>query len=123
MGYESKVYLVEDSGMKIMPGEKKIYSSVVAVFNLGNMGDGPFEELFTKAHVASCYFYLDDGNTQAVEDRYGEELKEVSIDELLAALEKETETCREEHLLIATLKAIGQNKDCWKNIKAIRYGY
>ena len=84
MSYESRVYIVDDSGHKIIPEEEKNYASVVAVFNLGKMGDGPFEELFTKAHIASCYFYLDDGETQAVEDEYGEELKEVSCERLLA---------------------------------------
>jgi hypothetical protein len=122
MGYESKVYIVEDHRTKIMQSDKKDYASVVAVFCLGGMGVGQFEELFTNASITSCYFYADDGNTQVFEDRYGEELKEVSVNDLLSALEKDTETLNKTAPLIAFLEAIEQNP-YWTNIKAIRYGY
>ena len=76
MGYESKVYIVQEYP-KYYEDEKLPYGSVIAMFDLCKMGYSEyhgraFRELFN--HERTCEFYADDFDTVITEDYYGDEV-------------------------------------------------
>jgi len=82
MGYDSRIYIVEKKDK--LGKEEKRYAEVVAVFNMCKFN--AFSGIFKKE--TDCYIFTDDGNTQIMEDRYGETLKETSLLEVIAYLEE-----------------------------------
>ena len=80
MGYESKIYIIEktkyswdgDNGMK--------YARVLAMFDVSKFYE--LSDWFRNKPATKNYIYADDGDTQIIEDRYGDTLKEASVKEL-----------------------------------------
>ena len=72
------------------------------------------------------YFYADDGDTQIIEDRYGDTLKEASVKEVIDRLERIVEDgndYRRIFPLLAALKAFETQSNQWGNIAVLHYGY
>lgn len=119
MGYESKIYIVEKSSRSKESGEKR-YASVIAMFNMCKFG--AFGDIFTKE--TDCYIYADDGNTEILEDNYGEPLKEADIEDVIEYLEN-YETTNDYYRRVAPLLALLKNLDPgkWKDISVLHYGH
>ena len=122
MGYESKIYIAEKSGLKDDDG--MTYAQVIAVFDMCKMGN--LINAFDRK--TDCYFYADDGNTKVLEDRYGDALTEAEIEDFIYALEEAVgngENYRRIFPLLSALQTIcEQQKDGkWKNIVLLHYGY
>ena len=121
MGYESKIYIVEKTSCKFM-SEDKFFAEVIAMFDLCKMGSSSgFHDLFNK--TTDCYFYADDGDTQVLEDRYGDTLKECNIKELKEWLKKEVKNNNYRRLKPFYNLVKSFNKKDWKNLAILHYGY
>lgn len=122
MGYESKIYIGEKSGIKDNDG--MTYVQVIAMFDMCKMGN--LINVFDRK--TDCYFYADDGNTKVLEDNYGDALTEAEIEDFIYVLEEAIssgEDYRRIFPLLSTLQTIyEQQKDgTWKNIVLLHYGY
>lgn len=118
MGYESRIYVVQKSGLGLEYG--KSFASVIAMFNASK-----YEGL---SHVfkreTDCYIYSDNGFTTILEDCYGDEIKEAPLADVISFLEGELErgeTYRRIKPLLALLK--GFDKSQWENLVCLHYGY
>ncbi len=122
MGYESRIYIVEKRTK--WDDEDKRYASVIAVFDMCCIGD--LTRIFESE--ADCYFYADDGNTQVLEDMYGDPLKETTVKDMIDALEAEIENgnnYRRLFPLLSALKVLNEQQanGVWQNIAVLHYGY
>ena len=80
MGYESKIYICEKSGIKDNDG--MTYVQVIAMFDMCKMGN--LINVFDRK--TDCYFYADDGDTKVLEDKYGDALTEAEIEDFIYVL-------------------------------------
>lgn len=122
MGYESKLYVVEKCHK--FPDEKMGYARIIAMFDMSKVYD--LVDVFKRE--TEWYFYADDGDTQVLEDRYGDTLKEATVEEVIEAVEEiiaSGDQYRRWFPLLATLKVIQNQceKGIWKEIVVLHYGY
>lgn len=130
MGYESKIFVVGANTAFDWNG--KPYGNKIAIFDLSNMGiekyNGvKFTELFDE--INDCSIYADDGNTEIVEDKYGEELHYTTdIEKVISWLEASEAdgSYRRAELFLNFLKVLNQQikTNIWINeIRLVHYGY
>lgn len=122
MGYESKIYIAEKGSMKDQNG--MTYVSVIAMFDMCKIGN--LVNVFDKK--TDCYFYADDGNTEVLEDMYGDTLKEATVEDVINVLEEAVdsgENYRRIFPLLSALKTIHEQQmdGRWKEIVVLHYGY
>ena len=126
MGYESKIYIIEktkyswdeDNGMK--------YARVLTMFDVSKFYE--LSDWFRNKPATKHYIYADDGDTEIIEDRYGDTLKEASVEEVVNRLERivavENEVdYRRIFPLLAALKAFETQSNQWGDIAVLHYGY
>lgn len=123
MGYESRLYIVDKH--KDMKNEDLglVWSSVIAVYDLSKAGEN-FVSKVRAFPDTDCYVYADDGNTQITEDCYGDKLKEIPLNEMIAILAYEigaNSYYRRFKPILALLMAFDP-KD-WDNLVVLHYGY
>jgi bisphosphoglycerate-independent phosphoglycerate mutase (AlkP superfamily) len=122
MGYESKLFIVEKH--EKLESDPKKYASVIAMFDMCKIGN--LTDVFKQN--TDCYFFADDGNTRVLKDKYGDVLKEASVEDVIQVLENAVtsgETYRRIAPLLSTLKTIfeQQKNNAWKDIAILHYGY
>lgn len=118
MGYESRVYVVNKTSM--MDGDNKRYGQIVAMFDICKFNG--FDGIFKTE--TDCYIYADDGDTQITKDKYGDPLKEATIDEVINYLEKfaaKQKPYRRVTPLLELLKGFDPSE--WEDLIVIHYGY
>ena len=117
MGYESKLYVVDKHDWKFA---NKKWGEVIAMFDLCSVP----RLNFSSYPATDCYIIADDGNTEITEDRYGDPLKEVPIQDAINMIEKAIETedyYRRYKPCLDMLK--GFNPDNWGNLVVLHYGH
>lgn len=124
MGYETKLYVVDK--YRKFPDEEKRYAQVVAMFNMSKCYF--LSDVLRYEPKADCYFYADDGDTQVLEDRYGEPLRETTVETVIGLLEDAIangEDYRRIFPLLSALKTIQEQKQngWWGDIAVLHYGY
>ncbi len=122
MGYESKLYIVEKSG--IINQDDKTYASVIATYDLCKCPE--IRDAFNDAEVTDSYIYRDDGNTRIIVDSYDDELTELSIDSVIAVIEGDIskgENYRRYFPLLAMLRVFKDNAKQWPNIAVLHFGH
>lgn len=124
MGYESKLYIVEKSHLRDDDG--MVYAQVIATFDMCKCYF--LSDVLVKGSKTNCYFYADDGNTKVLEDKYGDELTEASVDDVIEVLEKAVEIgedYRRIFPLLSMLKTFSeqQKNNKWGNLVVLHYGY
>jgi len=119
MGYESRLYVVNKRGY--VSGEtNKQWAEVIAVFNMCKFG--AFNDIFLKE--TDCYLYADDGNTEITKDRYGDSLKEASIEDVIAYLENYVVTKEHYRRVEPILRLLkGFDSSEWDDLVVLHYGY
>ena len=123
MGYESRIYIIEKRNVRVEELGKR-WGEEIARFELGKVYH--LSDLLRNRPATDCYVYADDGDTRIVEDRYGEPLTEVSIPEAITAIETAIgfgEECRGFPPLLATLKTLNEQKERWRELAVLHYGY
>ena len=122
MGYESKLYVVEKASK--FPNEEMRYCQVIAMLDLCKFY--PISSVRNHYPITECYFYADDGNTQVLEDRYGDPLREMPIEDVIRILEDvldEGDDYRRIYPALATLKALKRQSHQWRELVVLHYGY
>lgn len=118
MGYESKLYVVEESNFKIPSDNGKVWAQVIGMVDLCKCY--PIAEIFTDE--ANGYIYAEDGNTRIEEDMYGSPLGVATLDEVIEKLKeivKDTDYHRAK-VALAFLKGVQKSMpDC----VVYHYGY
>ena len=117
MGCESRIYVVNKYSVVI---DGRQWGEVVAVYNAccfpGLIG------VFSQK--SDCFIIADDGNTEITEDRYGNELTEAPLSDVISFLEneiKEGKTYRRIKPLLGLLKSFDESQ--WRNLVCLHYGY
>lgn len=86
MGYESRLYIVEKMENGTLDEKSgKRFASIIASVELCCC-DGDTVEKFRNLPETESYIYVD--GERCVEDKYGESLKECSIDEAIEIIQK-----------------------------------
>lgn len=126
MGYESKIIIIRKTTVQSTTTYKDMYFGIVlAMFNL-RVKRGIAEEFRKLNKYTSHYFYLEDGNKEIVEDRYGQRLYSMDIFTFRSVLEKHGDTSR---LGIALQAFIHQltyprlDDNYTDDIEVLHYGY
>lgn len=89
MGYESRLYVVEECNFKFPSDNGKVWGQVIGMVDLCKCY--PITEVFTEE--ANGYIYADDGNTRIEKDAYGSPLGVATLD---IVIEKLKEIIKEE---------------------------
>ena len=126
MGYESKIYIIEKTKYSWDEENGMKYARVLAMFDVSKFYE--LAEWFSNKPATKHYIYADDGDTQIVEDRYGDTLKEASVKEVIDKLERIVEAENEIDYrrifpLLAALKAFESHSNQWEDIAVLHYGY
>lgn len=120
MGYESKFYIVEKSDLHIDKNGKK-WAKDIASFDMCKIGASSWLSRYPETEY---YFYADDGNTEVVEDCYGDPLIEIPIDDLIEIIENDEKLkdYRRTAPFLALLKGFDQSKFN-NNLVVLHYGH
>ena len=124
MGYESKIYIIEKTKYSWDEENGMKYARVLAMFDVSKFYE--LSDWFRNKPATKHYFYADDGDTQIIEDRYGDTLKEASVKEVIDRLERIVENgvdYKRIFPLLAALKAFEEQSNHWGNIAVLHYGY
>lgn len=122
MGYESRFYIVK-KGSLIVEDDGKIWGEVIASFNMSKVQDVYMR--IKNYPKTNCYFYSDIGSEKVIEDRYGDELIEIPINDMIAIMGeviKEDPEYRRFRPFLSLL--LGFNLEQWyDNLVVLHYGY
>lgn len=126
MGYESRLYVVKkglfEKGIEINGSIKRMtYAEKIAEFNLCKVY--AVSDKMRRYNYTDCYFFSDDGQTEVVLDCYGEQLKEIPIDDAIRILEDASavDDYRRYKPCINMLKAFDPVE--WGTLVVLHYGY
>lgn len=116
MGYESKLYVVDKHDWKGCDGK---WGEVIASFDLCCV---PIN--FAQYPATDCYIIADDGNTRIIEDKYGDPLREIPIQDAIEMIEKVIETGDYYRRYKPCLNLFkGFNINNWENLVVLHYGH
>ena len=123
MGYESKLFIVRKTSLYDRKSDK-VWAEVIASFDMCKYP--PLADLMRRKPVTDCYIYADDGDTRIDEDRYGDELRESSITDVIKVLEEDIK-CGNEYRrifpLLEALKVFNAENEQWGDLAVLHYGY
>lgn len=120
--YESKIYIVAPSSQRNKE-VGKYWAETLAVFNLGYVDE--LQDVNKRYKPTSYYIYADDGDTEILEDKYGDELTELTVNQLmyeLSIMDGKVAVSRRAATLLSVLLAIRKNYDDG-DILCLHYGY
>jgi hypothetical protein len=118
MGYESRLYVVEECDFKFPSDNGKVWAEVIGMIDLCKCY--PITEVFNE--VANGYIYADDGNTRIEEDKYGSPLGVASLNSVITRLKiiARDENYWRAKVALAFLEEVQKiNPNC----KVYHYGY
>ena len=125
MGYDSKLFIAEKSSL--YSSEEKNYASFIASYDLAVFP--PISSFMRGCPKADCYIYIDDGNTQILEDRYGDELTQASISDVIKVLEESKNhkdgNYRRIDPILSMLKTLKkqQEEGRWRELVVLHFGH
>lgn len=125
MGYDSKLFIAEKSSFHVA-GEKD-YASFIASYDLAVFP--PISSFMRNCPKADCYIYMDDGNTQILKDRYGAELTQASIPDVIKVLEEAKNgkdgSYRRIDPILSMLKTLQrqQEEGYWRDLVVLHFGH
>lgn len=128
MGYDCRIYVVRKMRNGLIHEHNKIWAETIAMFELCKMDyDGAYHALLKTATPTNSYIYTDDGNTELLTDCYGEELKEMTLAEVVSALMADEATGHYRRLppVIAFLESLqAANESEWGGeLRILHYGH
>ena len=116
MGYEMKLYIVEESDFIIPSDNGKVWADVIAMIDICKC----YEIVNAFKTEAKGYMYADDGDTKIEIDCYEEPLKSASIDEVMNALNSVRKEYDRAQIAYDILKSFKKNRP---NCVVYRFGY
>lgn len=124
MGYESRFYIVKKSSLEIMEDNNKIWCDVLASFNMSKVQD--IYMRIKNYPKTNCYFYSDIGSETVLEDRYGDKLIEIPINDMIAIMGeviKEDPEYRRFKPFLSLLLGFNLNQWTDNSLVVLHYGY
>ena len=127
MGYETRLYIVEKSTSPSIydKNKGKVWGDVIAMFDLRKCYS--LSDRLRNCPSTNCYIFAEDGDTEIVEDLYGEPLKEATIEQAILYINKAWEETEYRRLLpvSAFLNTIQAQKEAgkWGELAVLHYGY
>lgn len=124
MGYESKLYVIKKSDLALSSvDDKKKFAEIVAMFDLCKVGID-----FSKYPPTEHYIYAEGGDEETHEDKYGDPLRELTLEEVVKeiekAMDKEPSYRRWKPCLAMLREFRDTNKSEWGNdLAVLHYGY
>lgn len=121
MGYKSRVYFVRKSEFTDADGRR--WADVIASINLDRF-PGVYDVFFYSPvrKETDCYFYHDDGMTEADTDINGEKMMELPCEEFLAGIEQ-LDKIKKVHPHAGPLLAMAQAFASDPTLTVLHYGY
>lgn len=121
MGYESRLYVVEKSSC--VCEEDMRYGEVIAMFNLCKVPT--VARVMHNYPPTDTFIYDSSGNDKILEDCYGESLKEIPLGDAVEIIETamQEEDYRRFLPCYVMLKSLQLNKNHWREIVVLHYGY
>ena len=123
MNYESKFYIAEKGSFPCSCG--KLYAEVIAMFDMCKCY--ALSDPFRRFPETDCCIYADDGDTEIVEDLYGEPLTEATIERTLELVQRAMEEDEYRRFIPyeAFLRALQaqQQQGKWGELAVLHYGY
>lgn len=123
MGYESRLYIVNKTTIRNL-GDTYFYAEQIASYDLSKTGE---YKVFHQYPATDCYIYDNDGNTEILEDCYGDKLIEIPVpdaikivEELITKYPKRPYHYRWQPCLLL-LKGFDLSQ--WDNLVVLHYGY
>ena len=122
MGYDTKIVIVEKtSGIDGTDGRN--FAEKIAEFNLCKMNyKGPYMKILPMMRATNCYYFMDDGNTKVIEDKYGDFIREINLAPLIKILKKEDHSYRHIPAIIGMLESIALHMKNY-NLIALHFGH
>lgn len=117
MGYESRLYIVEKSGIRC---NGRLYAEVITSFNMSSVSNyliGSIKEY----PETDCYIFTEDGETHT--DKYGDVMNEIPLKDMIDLLEEDIrlERYRRQFPALGLLKGFWKGE--WDNLVVLHYGY
>ena len=104
MGYESRIYIVRKTDTIGWRNPGMRFAEVLMTFNLGRISVD-LERWLHKQRPTDCFIYADDGNTEIIDDRCGDPLREIDLialrQALLLEIERRPDTHTEQLFILA----------------------
>ena len=121
MGYESKFYIIEKNNHFLKNDKGFMFAQCLACFKMSKMGSIEWLSRFPKTDY---FIYADDGNTEIINDEYGDPLIEIPINDLIEIIENDEELkeYRRTAPFLALLKGFDQSKFPY-GLAVLHYGY
>ena len=120
MGYEVKLFVVEKSPT-CFNENFSYWGQEIATYELCVCNQ--VSDFMDKKNPTDCYVYADDGNTQIVEDYYGDPLHECEISEFYEFLTTVEDDYRRIAPLKALIKSFVENKNRFSNLYVLSFGH
>lgn len=122
MGYESRIYVVNvHRGLKIGESVIPTFAEKICSFNLSCMKHSFYQLFKTETDYK---LFMDDGNTEFCEDKYGEHIKSASMDAVIEYLKEQISSGDNYRRLSPVLSLLeGFNRSVWDCLEVVHYGY
>lgn len=122
MSYNTKIIIVRKTS-SINGTEELYFAEKIAEFSLCRMNyEGPYMKILPMMRATNCYYFMDDGNTKVIEDKYGDFIREINLAPLIKILKKEDHSYRHIPAIIGMLESIALHmKD--HNLIALHFGH
>jgi len=88
---------------------------------LCKIGEGLYLKLIKNAPETDSFVYADDGDTKIFKDDYGSPLKEMTVQEVIKAIEELNSDYRRFAPFLAFLRALDPEK--WGDLAILHFGY
>ena len=119
MGYESRLYVCNKSSMTGISG--KIWYEDIATFNLSKASE--VSAKMRKYPATNGFVFADDGNTEIIEDDYGDPLKEIPLEEAIEILREASSESRYRRYKPCLELLRGFDRTEWGRLVVLHYGY
>ena len=123
MGYESKIYIVRKSDSRFCDDDGRTWAEEIAIIDLCKAYE--LSAYLRNYPKTNCYIYADDGNTKIIEDRYGDALTEIPLEEAIQIVKNciAYSAYWRYNVLLATLQSIYNYVMDDEDFVVLHYGY
>ncbi len=122
MGYESRLYVVEKSSHVGLDENGKRYGQIIAMIDMCSLGSD-FIRTLNDYPPTDCYIYAEDCDEPTVTDRYGHELVEIPLADMIAIIDELSQETDYRRFAPAIGLLGGFNLDEWGELVVLHYGH
>lgn len=124
MGYESQLFIVKKNSCLIqeIDGKERVWGEVIATFDLCKAYE--VSDKMRRFPATDCYIYAVGADVRITDDMYGQELREVPLEDACRILREawKQEDYQRYEVCYMMLKAFADN-GCHDDLVVLHYGY